>query len=36
MYKQNLYSVITPIKQNTISRLNKSRKWKYGLTKKMM
>ena len=33
MYKQNLYSVITPIKQNTISRLNKSRKWKYGYNK---
>ncbi len=33
MYKQDLYSVITPIKQNTISRLNKSRKWKYGYNK---
>jgi hypothetical protein len=30
MYKQNLYSVITPIKQNTITRLNRSKKWKYG------
>jgi len=33
MYKQNLYSVITPIKQNTISRLNRSKKWKYGYNK---
>ena len=33
MYKQNLYSIITPIKQNTISRLNRSKKWKYGYNK---
>ena len=33
MYKQNLYSVITPIKQNTISRLNRSKKWEYGYNK---
>ena len=33
MYKQNLYSVITPIKQNTIYRLNRSKKWKYGYNK---
>jgi len=33
MYKQNLYSVITPIKRNTISRLNRSKKWKYGYNK---
>ena len=30
MYEQSLYSVITPVKKNTISRLNKSKKWKYG------
>ena len=34
MYEQSLYSVITPIKKNTISRLNKSKKWKYGYNKK--
>ena len=33
MYEQTLYSVITPIKQNTISRLNKSKKWAYGYNK---
>ena len=33
MYEQSLYSVITPIKKNTISRLNKSKKWKYGYNK---
>ena len=33
MYEQSLYSVITPIKKNTISRLNKSKKWKYGYSK---
>ena len=33
MYKQNLYSIITPVKANTISRLNKSRKWQYGYNK---
>ena len=33
MYEQTLYSVITPIKQTTISRLNKSKKWKYGYNK---
>ncbi len=26
MYTQDLYSIITPIKPNTISRLNRSRK----------
>jgi len=30
MYEQTLYSIITPIKQTTISRLNKSKKWSYG------
>jgi hypothetical protein len=33
MYEQTLYSVITPIKQTTISRLNKSKKWSYGYNK---
>ena len=33
MYEQSLYSVITPIKKNTISRLNKSKKWEYGYNK---
>ena len=33
MYKQTLYKVITPIKLNTISRLNKSKKWEYGYNK---
>ena len=32
-YKQNLYQVITPIKQNTIHRLNKKKAWKYGYNK---
>jgi len=33
MYEQTLYSIITPIKQTTISRLNKSKKWSYGYNK---
>ena len=33
MYKQTLYSVIEPIKINTIKRLNKSKKWNYGYNK---
>ena len=33
MYAQTLYKVITPVKQNTISRLNKSKKWEYGYNK---
>ena len=33
MYEQTLYSVITPIKKTTISRLNKSKKWSYGYNK---
>ena len=33
MYEQNLYRVETPIKQNTITRLNKSKSWKYGYNK---
>jgi len=33
MYQQQLYKVIEPIKINTIKRLNKSKKWKYGYDK---
>jgi len=33
MYEQTLYKVIQPIKLNTISRLNKSKKWRYGYNK---
>ena len=33
MYKQSLYSIIQPVKINTIKRLNKSKKWNYGYNK---
>jgi hypothetical protein len=33
MYDQSLYKVITPIRENTIVRLNKSKKWEYGYNK---
>ena len=33
MYKQTLYKVVEPIRSNTIKRLNKSKKWKYGYNK---
>ena len=33
MYEQSLYRVIEPIKINTIKRLNKAKKWKYGYDK---
>ena len=33
MYEQTLYKVVEPIKSNTIKRLNKSKKWKYGYNK---
>jgi len=33
MYNQSLYSIIEPIKINTIKRLNKAKKWKYGYNK---
>ena len=33
MYKQTLYKIITPVKSNTISRLNKAKKWEYGYNK---
>ncbi len=32
-YSQTLYSVVEPVKKTTISRLNKSKKWKYGYNK---
>jgi hypothetical protein len=32
-YKQSLVKIIEPIKRTTISRLNKSKKWKYGYNK---
>ena len=33
MYEQSLYRVVEPIKINTIKRLNKAKKWKYGYNK---
>ena len=33
MYEQSLVKVIEPIKKTTISRFNKSKKWKYGYNK---
>jgi len=33
MYEQTLYKVVTPIKTNTIKRLNKLKKWDYGYNK---
>ncbi len=33
MYEQTLYRIETPIKLNTLKRLNKSRKWEYGYNK---
>jgi len=33
MYEQDLVKIIEPIKKTTISRLNKSKKWKYGYDK---
>ena len=33
MYEQSLVETIEPIKKTTISRLNKSKKWKYGYDK---
>ena len=32
-YEQSLYKIVEPIKKTTISRLNKSKKWKYGYNK---
>ena len=33
MYEQTLYSIITPIRDTVIKRLNKSKKWEYGYNK---
>ena len=33
MYEQSLYKIIEPVKTNTLNRLNKSKKWKYGYNK---
>ena len=33
MYEQNLVKIITPIKKTTITRMNRSKKWKYGYDK---
>ncbi len=33
MYEQTLYKIVDPIKSNTIKRLNKAKKWKYGYDK---
>ena len=33
MYKHTLYKIVNPIKENTIKRLNKSKKCKYGYNK---
>ena len=33
MYEQTLYKIETPIKLNTLKRLNKSKKWEYGYNK---
>jgi len=33
MYKQTLYKIIEPIRINTLKRLNKTKKWKYGYNK---
>ncbi len=35
MYEQSLVKTIEPIKKTTISRLNKSKKWKYGYDKEL-
>jgi len=33
MYEQNLVKVVEPIKKTTITRLNRTKKWKYGYNK---
>ena len=33
MYEQSLYGVITPIDEEVIKKLNKSKSWKYGYNK---
>ena len=32
-YEQSLYKIVEPIKNTTISRMNKGKKWKYGYNK---
>ena len=32
-YQQSLYKVVTPVKLNTINRMNKSKSWEYGYNK---
>jgi hypothetical protein len=32
-YEQSLYKIINPVRKNVITRLNKSKKWKYGYNK---
>jgi len=33
MYEQTLYKIVEPIKKTVISRMNRTRKWKYGYDK---
>ena len=33
MYEQSLVKIVEPIKKTTISRLNRTKKWKYGYDK---
>ena len=33
MYKQDLYSIVTPIKRNVLSKRNSLKNWKYGYDK---
>ncbi len=33
MYEQTLYKIIEPVRINTLKRLNKAKKWKYGYNK---
>lgn len=33
MYDQSLYKIVNPIKESTVKRYNKARKWKYGYNK---
>ena len=33
MYEQTLYKIVKPVKINTLKRLIKSKKWKYGYNK---
>ena len=32
-YEQELYKIITPVKDNTLKRLNRTKKWAYGHNK---